>query len=648
MPIKMPHCVAFGCNFQSKGNKGSEISLHIFPKEQKLREVWEDVVGRIDLPKDPRLCSSHFSADAFEAFHRPQLMKELAGQPGYKRRLRRDAVPTVFPHKESKRLRVTSESRLKRLERWGASDMYLKNVGPAGEEVNTAKRPSNCLTSVSVQCSPIMCDASTQTEVCMSEEAVQWKANVHSPLLDHNYCSKRDIDVHDVDGNSEDLFSPTPGDSSARSQSDPDFANSSQFATARVFLVFEDQLKQLLGRCVKCGSLIAQEDIVEVQNEGSQLTLEFTCANSCRYRWQAQPTLSGTKGAGNLLLTASVFFSGIHFEKFERFCCNMNLKTISEDTYTALRKSFVFPTIKKTWINQRNAVLTDLKSQEVVLCGDGRRDSPGHSAKYCTYTFLDAQSSKVVDFEVVGVTQVSNSNTMELHGFKQALKAIEDNGVQVSTISTDRHPPIVKEMRMNNPEKVHEFDPWHVAKGVSKKLTAEAKRRGCEDLGAWIPSIINHLWWCALTCAEDAVLLKEKWVSVIHHVTNRHDWPGNRRYHCCAHEPLDEESQRDKLWLNPGTEAHRALVKIVTDKRLLKDMDQLTKCIHTTTLEVYHSMYHKYLPKKTHFGYDVMVHASMLAALEYNNNVNREQVRKRFFSGHILGRTISVICETYN
>ncbi|KAK0148355.1 hypothetical protein N1851_011326 [Merluccius polli] len=265
------------------------------------------------------------------------------------------------------------------------------------------------------------------------------------------------------------------------------------------------------------------------------------------------------------------------------------------------------------------------EEEEVVLCGDGRCDSPGHSAKYCTYTFLDVQSQKVVDFKVVSCTQVSSSNTMEIRGFKEALTTIEGNGVKVSTISTDRHPQIVKEMRVSNPEKCHEFDPWHVAKGVSKKLAAAAKRRECEGLGEWIPSIINHFWWSAQTCGGDAEVLKEKWVSVIHHVTNRHDWPGNRHYHCCAHEPLDETSQRSKLWLQPGSEGHQALVKTVKDKRLLKDLGHLTKCIHTTSLEVYHSMYLKYLPKRTHFGYDVMIHASMLAALDHNNNANRGQ-----------------------
>ncbi|KAM9327700.1 uncharacterized protein KZ484_019176 [Pholidichthys leucotaenia] len=478
---------------------------------------------------------------------------------------------------EPKRPRRTNENRSKRHKREDALVAYLRAAGqptaPVAaedpqpldtelvEETNSDKCQSS-MTSVSVQCSSRMSDASNQTETCMSNVAVQWQANVHSPNTDHNYAGKRNV------------YSDTE--------------------TERVTVT-------------QCGTHIAQEDVVEVQNEGSQLTLKLTCTNNCSYRWQAQPYLCGTKGAGNLLLTASVFFSGIHFSKFERFCNSMNLKSISVDTYAALRKKFVFLAVKKAWTNERSAVLSEMTSQEVALCGDGRCDSPGHSAKYCTYTFLDTQSSKVVDFKVVSVTQVSNSNAMELHGFKEALKAIEENGVQVSTISTDRHPQIVKEMRVNNSEKVHQFDLWHVAKGVSKKLTAEAKRKGAQS------------------CEEDAVLLKEKWVSAIHHVTNRHDWPGNRLYHCCAHEPLDEESQRNKLWLKPRSEAHCALVKIVTDKRLLKDLDHLTKCIHTTLLEVYHSMYLKYLPKRTHFGSDVVVHASMLAALDHNNNVNREQ-----------------------
>lgn len=65
----------------------------------------------------------------------------------------------------------------------------------------------------------------------------------------------------------------------------------------------------------------------------------------------------------------------------------MDVKTISEDTYTTLRKKVVFTVIKKMWNKEQSAVITTMKSQAEVRCGDGRFDSPGHSAKYCTYIF---------------------------------------------------------------------------------------------------------------------------------------------------------------------------------------------------------------------------------------------------------------------
>ena len=56
---------------------------------QKIKR--EESCGK-SLPMDPRLCSRHFSPEAFDAFSRPMLMKELTGGGNYKRRLKPDAV----------------------------------------------------------------------------------------------------------------------------------------------------------------------------------------------------------------------------------------------------------------------------------------------------------------------------------------------------------------------------------------------------------------------------------------------------------------------------------------------------------------------------------------------------------------------------
>ena len=85
--------------------------------------------------------------------------------------------------------------------------------------------------------------------------------------------------------------------------------------------------------------------------------------------------------------------------------------------------------------------------EEVILIGDGRCDSPGHSAKYCTYTLMNATSGEVVDTVVIPVTEVANSNAMEKAGFIKSVLDLKEEGVNISTISTDSHIQIRKLMR---------------------------------------------------------------------------------------------------------------------------------------------------------------------------------------------------------
>ena len=51
---------------------------------------------------------------------------------------------------------------------------------------------------------------------------------------------------------------------------------------------------------------------------------------------------------------------------------------------------------------------------------------------------------------------------------------------------------------------------------MRKKLEAVAREWGCFDLWAWIPSVVNHLYWTAMSTPEeeDAVAL-DKWKSVV-------------------------------------------------------------------------------------------------------------------------------------
>lgn len=83
--------------------------------------------------------------------------------------------------------------------------------------------------------------------------------------------------------------------------------------------------------------------------------------------------------------------------------------------------------------------------------------------------------------------------------------------------------------------------------GVSRKLESLAHQNGCQVVGEWIHSIVNHMYWAAASSitGEETVA---KWVSVVNHVQNIHqhdDW----QFPVCLHGPTDDH---EKKWLRPS------------------------------------------------------------------------------------------------
>ena len=100
------------------------------------------------------------------------------------------------------------------------------------------------------------------------------------------------------------------------------------------------------------------------------------------------------------------------------------------------------------------------------------------------------------------------------------------------------------------------------------------------------------------------------------------------------------EVLRLKKWLKEGTPARITLEKVITAKNLLCDLKYLVDFNHTGQLEVYHSLYLKYCPKRLHFSYAGMVARSQFAVMGFNSGVhlteattkNNEPCYKQAFS----------------
>jgi len=70
-----------------------------------------------------------------------------------------------------------------------------------------------------------------------------------------------------------------------------------------------------------------------------------------------------------------------------------------------------------------------------------------------------------------------------------------------------------------------------------------------------------------------AILFQSIWISVLHHITNTHEWilPDGDGMAGCLHAPLSADDVRNKPWLDASKDAAvlKDLSSIVLDKRLL-------------------------------------------------------------------------------
>ena len=194
-----------------------------------------------------------------------------------------------------------------------------------------------------------------------------------------------------------------------------------------------------------------------------------------------------------------------------------------------------------------------------VFSGDGRRDRPGHNAKYLTYTFLEHSINKIVAMSVTRFTECGNSNRMEKYGFPKVLHGMEARDINIKQITIDRHVQIKKIMKEEHPNISHQFGIWHVWKSNRKKLSKAAKKKSTSILNKWIKSICNHFWWSGATYGGGENTFVEKWTSILFHIQNKQNWLGNRFFHNFAHIELSNKNQWDKEWLDPNSDSFKAL-----------------------------------------------------------------------------------------
>ena len=103
-------------------------------------------------------------------------------------------------------------------------------------------------------------------------------------------------------------------------------------------------------------------------------------------------------------------------------------------------------------------LLIKLQLYIIIILGDGRNDSPGHCAKYCTYTLMENESQSIVSVVIVDKRQVKlKATNMEKFGFCESMNALRAKGLEIVEVVTDASTQISGVMSKLNSKNKHKI-----------------------------------------------------------------------------------------------------------------------------------------------------------------------------------------------
>ncbi|XP_056100392.1 uncharacterized protein LOC130078757 [Rhinichthys klamathensis goyatoka] len=172
----------------------------------------------------------------------------------------------------------------------------------------------------------------------------------------------------------------------------------------RKWLVNESKLMELFQKCTVCGASMCDVN-QNVKTSGSRIRVLWKCNNGHTGDWESCPTVRGM-AENNLLAAAATLFTGGTYTDIADWAGLLNIQLPHKSNYYSIQSSYLIPVIAEEYKKQEDTIRARLICQTldgegVQICGDGRSDSPGHSCKYTTYSFMDDSTNQIVTFELI-------------------------------------------------------------------------------------------------------------------------------------------------------------------------------------------------------------------------------------------------------
>uniref|UniRef100_A0A8C6UAK9 Uncharacterized protein n=1 Tax=Neogobius melanostomus TaxID=47308 RepID=A0A8C6UAK9_9GOBI len=215
---------------------------------------------------------------------------------------------------------------------------------------------------------------------------------------------------------------------------------------------------------------------VTVKSRATAAIIEWICPfGHVVWRWRSQPTLKYGLQIGDFMLATNILLSGNNYGKVALLFKFMNIGMVGKNTFFKIQDTYCVDTIEDFWEEKRKVIISRLQNKpDLVVLGDGRMDSPGFSAAYCTYTVMENDSKEIIYMHTEEKRKRGrNSVIMEKEAFIISLDSLLNDLKNLKEVCTDAHPQIsvlFKKGKYKDSGVRHTLDMWHGSKNLGKKI----------------------------------------------------------------------------------------------------------------------------------------------------------------------------------
>ena len=397
-----------------------------------------------------------------------------------------------------------------------------------------------------------------------------------------------------------------------------------------IYLLSRSSISHLLQQIAQhndsCNFPLTMKDVTRLRHAG---ICTLTCKGACKpLRWSTSPHVGGGKYLVNIRMIHAYMMSGILPVQYERLCMAANIGHVANTYMEPFTRLYSETTESLAEQSMQNAIAEEKaasgSSDGINILTDARHGWR-KNAKDTDVVCIGEKKHRILNVQHVTKHEEPSSQKHELVGVKRMYDYFDTNEVSIKIHAHDANASVTKFIKNERPGTENNNDTWHVTKGITKelkKITSGPKR---DKNKTWHPelsdkagAIRTHAYWAMKNCEGSADKLVGYLDNIPNHYKGIHD--GCHVDSRCRSGP-HYKSTKCRI---TDPVAEQLLVRSIKKLALYKRPHDYIHCLSTHYVESFNNMLLIHQDKRIVFGDKEYRRRTMMAVMEWNENVDRE------------------------